>query len=140
MQFLGKVHPKKEGEKYHTVVIHELGIFTQGKDMKDCLRMAKDALESLLEITDVEVKQFGKSSFTVSAADLKPLMGRFLETLRENAGLSIREVSARLGKSSPNFYAQYEQGKSLPSVEMLSSFVKAMSPNEDVVITLKKVV
>lgn len=140
MKFVGKIHPKKEGEKYHSVVLPELGIFTQGKNYKDCLDMAKDALESLLEVEDIEVKILSKNSFTVSARDLRPLMGRFLETIRENAGLSIREVSSRLGKKSPNFYAQYESGKSLPSVEMLSSFVKAMSPNEDVVISLKKVV
>lgn len=139
MQFLGKVHLKKKGEKYHSVEIPDLGIYTQGKDFNDSLEMAKDALESLLEIK-IDVKTLGKTGFAVSSEDLKPLMGRFLETLRENAGLTIREVTDRLGKKSPNFYAQYEQGKSLPGMDLVSDFVKAMAPGNDLVLSVKKAV
>jgi len=139
MRFLGKVHSKKPGEKYHSVVVPELGIYTQGKDFEDCLEMVKDALKQLLEV-EVEVSAIGKTSFSVTSKDLKPLVGRFLETMRENSKMTIRELTAKLGKTSPNYYAQYERGESLPSMELISAFVKAMDPKSDVVISVKKVV
>jgi predicted DNA-binding transcriptional regulator AlpA len=138
MKFAGRVLPKKQGEKYYSVTIQDLGIYTQGKDHEDAINMAKDALEELLGI-DIEVSLFGKNDFAVTSSDLKPLIGRFLETLREESGLTIRQVTEKLGKKSPNFYAQYEQGKSLPSMEMISDFIKVISPDKEAVITLKKV-
>jgi hypothetical protein len=138
MRFLGKIHPKRKGEKYHSVEISDLGIYTQGKDIENSLFMAQDALEELIE-SKVEIHLNGKNTFTVTASDLKPLVGRFLQTMREISGLTIREVTERLDKKSPNYYAQYEQGKSLPSMEMISEFLKAISPETDVVISTKKV-
>jgi predicted RNase H-like HicB family nuclease/DNA-binding XRE family transcriptional regulator len=139
MKFIGKILPKKTGEKYHSVAISDLGIYTQGKDLDDCLAMAKDALESLFgEAIEVSVEAYGKGKITVTARDLKPLIGRFLEVLREKRELSIREVTNRLGKSSPNYYAQYEKGRVLPSLTVMTEIVKAMSPDEDIVVSLHR--
>lgn len=132
MKFPGKVHPKKVGEKYHSVEIPTLGIYTQGKSFKDAMAMAKDALEELLGI-EIEISPWGKKkdAFTVTSKDLKPLVARFLEIRREKAGLTIKEVTERLGRSAVNYYAQYEQGRSLPGLEKLREFTDAMPGDED---------
>ena len=138
MRFIGKIHSKRKGEKYHSVEINELGIFTQGTDYEDCLEMAHDSLETLLNIK-INIAAHSLTTFTVSSDDLKPLIGRFLSTMRENADLTIREVVERLGKKSPNYYAQYEQGKSLPGLDTLSDLIKAMSPEQDLFVSLKRI-
>ena len=43
-----------------------------------------------------------------------------LQRKREISGLSLSQVSNRLGTKSRNSYARYEQGRSVPSVEKLN--------------------
>jgi hypothetical protein len=99
--------------------------------------MAKDALEVLLEIK-ITISPLGKNAFTITSSDLKPLMALFLKTLRQDAGLTVREVTARLGKTSPNYYAQYEQGKALPGLDLLSDFIRVLKPDCDMVFSIRK--
>ncbi len=131
MKFPGHILPKKKGEKFYSVEIPLLGIHTQGKTYKDCLAMAKDALESLLNI-DVEVEPWGnaKDTFVVSSNQLKPLIARFLATRRAAAGFTMAEVAKRLGGSWVNNYAQYEKGKSLPGIEQLQKLIAAIPSKE----------
>ena len=138
MKFIGTIHKKVKNEKFHSIEIPDLGIYTQGKNIEDSLNMAKDSLEELLNIK-VEVKQLEDTTFTITAKNLKPLVARFLSTMRLEAGLTIMEVTKKLGKTSPNFYAQYEQGKSLPSMEMISEFIRVISPETSLLLVTKKV-
>ncbi len=43
--------------------------------------------------------------------------------------MTLAEVARRLGQKSPNAYARYEQGKSLPTVEKLYKLMKAIDPS-----------
>jgi len=85
MKFPGKIYPKKINEKYHYVEIPLLGIHTQGKNYKDSMRMAKEALEELLCI-EIEIEKYGnEGEFIITAQELKPLISRFLEAGREKS-------------------------------------------------------
>ena len=48
--------------------------------------------------------------------------------LREARHLTLMEVARRLHSKSPNAYARYEQGKSVPTVEKLNQLLKAIDP------------
>jgi predicted RNase H-like HicB family nuclease len=84
MKFPGKIYPKKNNEKYHDVEIPLLGIHTQGKNYKDSINMAKDALEELLNI-EIIIEKYGMDGeFIVTSNELKPLIARFLESKLEH--------------------------------------------------------
>ena len=59
--------------------------------------------------------------------------------MRQKAGLSLGEVAARLGSKSPNSYARYEQGRSVPSVEKFAQLFSAVAPNREFVIMESRV-
>jgi len=137
MLFPGYVHPKKDGEKFHSVEIPTLGIHTQGKNFKDSLAMARDALELLLGIA-IEIEAVGKDKdeFTVTSKNLKPLVARYLETRREKAGWTLKQVAQKIGATSLNAYAQYEKGKAMPSVEKLRELTDAIpGPKAELLVT-----
>jgi transcriptional regulator with XRE-family HTH domain len=48
--------------------------------------------------------------------------------------LSLSEVARRLGVTSINTYARYEQGRSVPTVQKLSQLFAAVSPERDFVL------
>ena len=50
-----------------------------------------------------------------------------LKQARTKAGLIFAEAAARLSSKSPNSYARYEQGRSVPSVRKLSQFCAAVA-------------
>jgi transcriptional regulator with XRE-family HTH domain len=47
--------------------------------------------------------------------------------VREKEGLSLSAAAKRLGASSRNAYARYEQGKSVPSLKKLADLIEAMT-------------
>jgi transcriptional regulator with XRE-family HTH domain len=49
-----------------------------------------------------------------------------LRRARARSGLSLAEVSRRLGHSSRNSYARYEQGRAVPTVEKLAELLGAV--------------
>jgi transcriptional regulator with XRE-family HTH domain len=46
------------------------------------------------------------------------------------------DVARRLKSRSPNAYARYEQGKSVPTVEKLNQLMKAIAPECDPILKL----
>lgn len=62
------------------------------------------------------------------------MISLLLQRKREISGLSLAQVADRLGASSRNTYARYEQGKSVPTVEKLNDLLHAVSPQSDIVI------
>ena len=57
-----------------------------------------------------------------------------LRRQRECHGLTLSEVAERLGQSSRNAYARYEQGKAMPSVEKLEQLLTAIAPKQKLVL------
>ena len=133
MKFLGRLIPPSKGEKYWSAEVPELGVFTQGKTEKEAHAMIIDALEFLADEKDfkVDLQPTSTHKFSVTSSNLRPLFALYLQTMRLESELTIQEVADRLGLASKNGYAQYEQGKALPSIELLSEFIKAMRPGKD---------
>ncbi|MDA0739452.1 MAG: helix-turn-helix transcriptional regulator [Nitrospirae bacterium] len=133
MRFSGRVY--KEG-KWWLAEIPVLETLTQGRSRKEALEMLSDMMESMINIKGfkVEVLLGSQNEFEVGSKDIKPLIRLLLQRKRQTSGLSLSEAAARLGASSRNAYARYEQGRSVPTIEKLDELLRAVSPNVDIVI------
>jgi len=99
--------------------------------------MIADAIESLVNKEGFRLNVFpGKGAyFKVGSTDLATLVAFLLRRLRIKQGLTLAEVSKRLGAKSLNTYARYEQGKSIPTLEKFSQLLAALSPDNDFLLT-----
>ena len=138
MRFVGQVF--KAG-KYWAIEIPILDIATQGRTKKEAYEMIADAVASLVNKNDFEVRVFGTKGrvFEIGASDQGALTALLLRRMRQKAGLSLEEVAARLGSKSPNSYARYEQGRSVPSVAKFAKLFSAVAPNREFVIMESRV-
>ena len=133
MRFSGKIY--KDG-KFWLAEIPILDLMTQGRTKKEAYVMVADMLETMVNKEDFKINVFkGKNdTFEVGTLDSKHLVSLLLQRKRELSGLSLSQVANRLGMSSRNTYARYEQGKSVPSIEKLNDLLQAVCPNADIVI------
>ncbi len=101
--------------------------------------MAKDLVECFFEPEDefeVTVTPVNKTTFYLSSNNTAVLIGLILKRRRQRSGHSLAEVAARLGATSRNAYARYEQGLAVPSVEKLSELIQAVSLDTDLTISV----
>ncbi len=133
MRFSGTIY--KEG-KFWLAEIPILDLMTQGRTKKEAYEMVADMLETMVnkEGFKIEVYKGRKNSFEVGSIEPKHLVSLLLQRKREISGLSLAQVANRLGTSSRNTYARYEQGRSVPSVEKLNELLHAVCPKTDIVI------
>ena len=133
MRFAGRVF--RVG-KHWAVEVPLLDVVSQGHTKKDALEMIADAIESLTSKTGFRVDIFPGSDdyFEVGSSDQPTLTALLLRRARQRSGLSLAEVAERLGSTSANAYARYEQGRSTPSVQKLSQLFGAVSPDRDLVL------
>jgi hypothetical protein len=129
MRFEGKVW-KNKGSKYWLVEVPLLDVMTQGTSKDNAYSMMADAIECLVNKKGfkVDVRPIDSESFTVGASHESAMIALMLKRQREAHHLTLAEVARRLGQKSPNAYARYEQGKSLPTVEKLNKLMKAIDP------------
>jgi len=122
--------------KYWAIEVPILGVATQGHTKKEAFEMIADAIESLVNKKGFKVKVFpGKGTyFELGSPDLSTLTAFLLRRQRMKQGLTLVEVSKRLGAKSHNTYARYEQGKSIPTIEKFSKLLSALSPDNDFVL------
>ena len=133
MRFSGKVF--KDGD-YWLAEIPILDIMTQGHTEEESYNMVLDAIISLINKEDftVDLYKGKKGSFEVSSPDSKSMISLLLQRKRENSGLSLAQVAARLGFTSRNSYARYERGKTMPTLGKLDELLRAVDPSIDFVI------
>lgn len=133
MRFSGKVY--KDG-KYWLAEIPILDLMTQGRTKNEAYEMVVDMLKTMVNKEDfnIELYKTGKDNFEIGSAEPKHLITLLLQRKREKSGLSLSQVSDRLGSKSRNSYARYEQGRSIPSVEKLNELLHAVCPGTDIVI------
>jgi len=138
MRFAGRVF--RVGKSW-AIEIPLLDIATQGRTKKEAYEMIADAVESLVNKKGFDVRVFGAKGavFEIGASDQGALTALLLRRMRHKAGLSLEEVAARLGSRSPNSYARYEQGRSVPSVEKFAKLFSAVAPNKEFVIMESRV-
>jgi hypothetical protein len=129
MRFEGRVW-KDKGSKYWQVEVPLLDVMTQGTSKSDSYLMIADVIERLINKRGlkVNVRPVDSESFTIGASHESAMIALMLKRQREAHRLTLAEVAKRLGQKSPNAYARYEQGKSLPTVEKLNRLMKAIDP------------
>jgi len=132
MRFEGRI--KKDG-KFWLVEIPAFDAFTQGHTKREAFAMAKDLIETMADTTGfrVTVHPAGRETFEIEANRVGILLALLLRRQRERQGLTLSEAAKRLGQSSRNAYARYEQGKAMPSVEKLEELLKAIAPDQRIV-------
>ena len=133
MRFRGRVF---RSGKFWAIEIPMLDIVTQGRTRKEAYEMIADAVECLVNRKGFKVRVFKLSGgeFEVSGSNQGALSALLLRRARQRAGLSLEEVAARLGSKSPNTYARYEQGRSVPSIEKLTQLYSAVAKSGGFVI------
>ena len=133
MRFSGKIY--KDGT-FWLAEIPILDLMTQGRTKREAYEMVADMLDTMVNQKDFEITVFKgkKDTFEVGSSDAKYFVRLLLQRKRELSGLSLSQVASRLGMSSRNTYARYEQGKSVPSVEKLNDLLRAVCPETDIVI------
>lgn len=107
------------------------GVFTQGRSKRDAMAMLADAFFSLVnrpgfKVTVTELG--GDGAVLVEANDPAPLFAIVLRYQRGMNGLSLADVAQKLGASSRNAYARYEQGATVPRLDTLLQMLQAVAP------------
>ena len=123
--------------KYWVIEVPILGIVTQGRSKKDAYDMIVDAIESLVNKQEFKVEVFPgeKSYFEIGSEDVATMIAFLLRRQRMKHGLTLVEVSKRLGAKSFNTYARYEQGRSVPTIDKFNLLLSALSEDNDFVLT-----
>jgi len=133
MRFSGKIY--KDG-KFWLAEIPILDLMTQGRTKSEAYEMIADMLETLVNKNNFKIKVFKKTIDTFEVGSLEPkfMISLLLQRKRTLSGLSLAQVANRLGVSSRNTYARYEQGRSVPTIEKLNELLHAVCPHSDLVI------
>jgi predicted RNase H-like HicB family nuclease len=126
MRFEGRVW--KDG-KHWLVEVPMLDLMTQGRTRKEALAMIVDAIESLANQKGFRAKVYYSEgrSIEVGSLDTATLTALLLRRQREAHGLSLAEVSERLGQTSRNAYARYERGTSVPTIDKLQRLLSIVT-------------
>ncbi|MDE0512013.1 MAG: helix-turn-helix transcriptional regulator [Gammaproteobacteria bacterium] len=134
MKFQGKAF--KSG-KFWLAEIPFLELMTQGRTKKELLLMVEDLFITLADKKgfEVYVKCFRDGVLEIGSNDNKVMIGLLLKRQRQLNNLTVQEMAERLGSSSKNAYARYEQGKTLPSIDKLQELLGAAGSVSDVVIS-----
>jgi len=106
-----------------------LDVATQGRSQKDAYTMLKDAFNLLLghKSLPLKIHPLTESRFLLEVVDDTELLALILKRQRVKHDLSLSEMAKRLKVRSKNTYAQYEQGRSQPSLSKLQEFLSAMN-------------
>jgi transcriptional regulator with XRE-family HTH domain len=112
-----------------------VGAFTQG-------RSRSEAMQNLAEVVELRVEQRGFTakvmaieaqgprgfSVLIEPSDSARLAAAVLKYQRDRHGMSLADVARKLGVSSRNAYARYEQGNTEPSLGKLRELLRAVAP------------
>ncbi len=133
MRFEGKVF--KTG-KWWAIEVAVLGVYTQGRTKRGAYEAVKDAIEEMANMSDFEVEIYPSKGeyFEVGSRDQGALIAFLLKRQRQMRGLSLADVSERLGLKSRNAYARYEQGRAIPTVDKLAELLRAVDPEREFVL------
>jgi hypothetical protein len=133
MRFSGRAW--KDGATW-LVEVPALDVMTQGRTKRDALAMIADAVEGFVDRPGfrAEVHVGDGGAIEVGSANAAALTALLLRRRRQASGLTLAEVAARLGASSHNAYARYEQGRAVPTVEKLVELLSVVDDEHDVVI------
>ena len=134
MKFQGKAF--KDGN-FWLADIPFFELMTQGRTKKELLLMVEDLFITLADKKgfEVNVKSTKDGILEIGSNDNKVMISLLLKRKRQLNNLTIQQVAERLGSTSKNAYARYEQGKTLPGIDKLQELLKATGPYSDFVIS-----
>jgi len=117
----------KDG-KHWLIEVPALDVMTQGTSLRDAHKMIKDAIGLLVNKRGFKltIHPFDREVFYVESSDEGTLLALILKRQRAKHNLSLTDMARKLGTKSKNAYAQYEQGRSLPSLSKVQEFLSAM--------------
>jgi DNA-binding XRE family transcriptional regulator len=134
MMLIGRI--AKETGPWWSAECEVIGAFTQGRSRKDAAAMLADCIEakigrSGLKVTVTELRQDDDHAYAVLVAANEPasLAVEVLKYQREVHHLTLADVAKKLGASSINSYAAYEQGKREPSLSKYLELLGAVAPD-----------
>ena len=126
----------KDGKTW-LVEVPALDAMTQGHTRKEALRMIADYIKTAVDRPTFKVSVIdsdGEGIFVVST-QVGAMVALMLRRQREARGLTLTQVARRLGQRSPNAYARYEQGVSVPTVDKLAELMDALAPGQGLELT-----
>ncbi len=132
MRFPGRI--KKDG-KFWLVEIPAFDAVTQGRTKREALVMAGDLIDTMADTRGFQVTVYpmGGETFEIGGSHVSVLLALLLRRQRERQGLTLAQAAERLGQSSKNAYARYEQGRAMPTVEKLEQLLEAIAPDRKIV-------
>lgn len=125
---------------WYAVDIPMVHLHTQGKTLKEALAMASDAVEELVNTRNFKATpvKLGANSFGLRLSDSNAFLRAALKQNRCNSSMSIRDVVATLGLSSPNAYGKYENTEISAAFSKFIELMSAVAKDFETMITLKK--
>jgi len=138
MRVYGRVY--RNGRQW-LVEIPLLDAMTQGRTKKKAYAMAVDLVVTLVGKPGFKAHVYpGKGEeLEFGATPSRLLIALVLRRQREASRLSLAEVAHRMGASSRNTYARYEQGVSVPTIEKLTELLRVVTSGRDLVLRLSHV-
>lgn len=108
-----------------------IGVFTQGTSRADAEAMLADAVQEVVhrEGFSVTVERLDGDDVFIAPNDAGALAAYVLKYQREVNHLTLADVAKKLGASSVNAYAAYEQGKREPSLSKYLELLGAVAPD-----------
>ncbi|NGX54317.1 MAG: hypothetical protein K1000chlam4_01043 [Chlamydiae bacterium] len=135
MEIEGRIRRHAKGGPPDWIVsVPLLDVQTQGYSRQEALKMLKGAIKDYLDYffgkkrVTISIIDDGRSKIGVTCSDQPLLMSLILIKQREKAGISVRAVVRRMGKTSPNAYKQYEYGSKRMSIDKFGELVYAVNP------------
>lgn len=128
MKIIGKVW-KSRKDKFWLAEIPFLDLMIQSTTKEEIPETIKDAIELLVDDPAFAVYVTVMDSIAfIDSNDAKKIIALILKRQRRKKSLKIEEVASHLKAKSINEYAQYEQGKHLPSFEKFKQLLHAIDP------------
>lgn len=120
---------KSEEDNVWVIDIPLLDASTQADSCEDIAVMASDLIESLSGDEDFKIQVIiHGDALLIEANDSKRLAAIILKRQRQKKRLRLEDIAYHLGAKSINDYAQYEQGKHMPSLEKFEQLLEAIDP------------
>jgi DNA-binding XRE family transcriptional regulator len=142
MMLIGRI--AKERGPWWSAHCEIVGAFTQGRSRKDARAMLADCIETKVNhpgfkviVTELAADGVDAYSVFVDAEPLSLLAAEVLKYQRERHQLSLADVAKKLGASSRNAYASYEQGRTEPSISKFRQLLAAVAPELALVVGLR---
>ncbi len=113
-----------------------IGVYTQGRTRAEAEEMLVDAVQEVVHRPgfSASLTKLDGDAVLIDANEPVALAAYVLKYQRETHGLSLADVAKRLGASSRNAYASYEQGRTEPTLSKYRELLKAVAPEAALIV------